>query len=251
MSSIHRKSNRAKRKSKPLSRFLRRHSTLLTSVAVFVIGFFVWSMFSEKILDQSLVKAPNSDQSNLTVKNNNDEILELTKRLLAEQQNTEKLTTELHNQSLKLKTLLKKTLNKTNNNDQRYINALSKVGRFKNHSTQSNHTLAQTDYYNKVRISLSSEKAIENQIQQQVNLLIQPKKANKETIYLKTLKKESHVRSNEVRSIVLKKGDTLWALAKRAYGKGDLYPKILKANPQITKKNIKRLQLGTVIRVPL
>lgn len=250
------KSHSSKRKRKPLSRIFKRHSTLFTSLTVFIVGLFIWSIFFDN--DNKSVKVvstvPSIAQSRLNLKDkntdNNSEILKLTKRLLAEKSHTEKLTKELQKQNLKLKTLLKKTLDKTNKNDQQYIDALSKMRRFKRHAAQSNHTLAQTDYYNKVRVSLSNNVKV-SQIQQQVNQLIQQKEVNKKGKYLKTLKKEAIVRRNQVRSIVLKKGDTLWALARRAYGKGALYPKILKANPQITKKNIRRLRVGTVIRVPL
>lgn len=68
--------------------------------------------------------------------------------------------------------------------------------------------------------------------------------------YEKALNQESNVRSNAVRSIIVKKGETLWGIAKRAYGDGKHYTKILKANPQITKNKPFRLIVGQVIRVP-
>ena len=68
--------------------------------------------------------------------------------------------------------------------------------------------------------------------------------------YKSALKKESKTRSNAVRSIVVKKGETLWSISKRAYGDGKYYKKILKANPQLTRKRKLHLVIGQVIRVP-
>lgn len=65
--------------------------------------------------------------------------------------------------------------------------------------------------------------------------------------YTKPLEVESKVRQNAVRSITIRKGETLWGIAQRAYGNGSQYKKIIEANPQI---NINLLQEGQVIRVP-
>lgn len=37
---------------------------------------------------------------------------------------------------------------------------------------------------------------------------------------------------------IVKRGDTLWGLAKRYYGNGSLYPKIVSANPKIKNTNL-------------
>ena len=37
---------------------------------------------------------------------------------------------------------------------------------------------------------------------------------------------------------IVKRGDTLWGLAKRYYGNGSLYPKIVSANPKIKNPNL-------------
>jgi len=68
--------------------------------------------------------------------------------------------------------------------------------------------------------------------------------------YKSALRQESQTRSNAVRSIVVKKGETLWSISKRAYGDGKYYKKILKANPQLTRKRKLFLVIGQVIRVP-
>lgn len=40
------------------------------------------------------------------------------------------------------------------------------------------------------------------------------------------------------RTHIVKRGDTLWGLAKRYYGNGSLYPKIVSANPKIKNPNL-------------
>jgi len=88
------------------------------------------------------------------------------------------------------------------------------------------------------------------QLQRQINQLINAKTLPLSQ-YKQALTKESEERKNAVRSIVVKKGETLWAIAKRAYGNGSLYKKIIKANPQITKNGKLHLKVGQVIRVPI
>jgi len=103
---------------------------------------------------------------------------------------------------------------------------------------------------NKVYIDLDDNGAQNSvKIQNKINQLVSEKDVPK-TRFTKALEKEEKVRKNSVRSVVVRKGDTLWSIAKRAYGSGFKYRKILKANPSIRKKNIVRLHVGQVIRVP-
>lgn len=87
------------------------------------------------------------------------------------------------------------------------------------------------------------------QLQRQVDQIINKGSAITKTnkTYKKALEKESNIRKNAVRSITIKRGETLWSVAKRAYGNGSLYKKIINANPQI---NLEKLYVGQVIRVP-
>ncbi len=260
MSSLKIKSHGIRRKKSPLKRLLNRHMTLLvTLVTLFASWFFLNSSLWEKTLYSTEVKENIvvTNTYNPDIKKNKTDLKEinnLTKQLLTEQQKTQRLTLELNKQSIELKDLLKKAIvkTKTKTKDKKYLDALNKIGKHKKHEAQTTSMIGQTDYYNKVRVSLSTSPN-GNRLQNKVNSLIEHKlyKKGNEVKYFKNLTKESEVRRNEVRSIILKKGDTLWSLSKRAYGKGSLYPKILKANPQITKKNIRQLQIGTEIRVPV
>jgi nucleoid-associated protein YgaU len=47
----------------------------------------------------------------------------------------------------------------------------------------------------------------------------------------------------------VKKGDTLWKIAKEAYGDGSLYPDIFKAN-QDTLSDPDKIQVGQKLRIP-
>jgi phage tail protein X/uncharacterized protein (UPF0333 family) len=82
-------------------------------------------------------------------------------------------------------------------------------------------------------------------------LLDKSKKVVKESEYEKEMKKEIKERRNEMRIIVVRRGDTLSLIAKRAYGSGKerYYKKILRANPGLIK-NPNRIFVGQRLRVP-
>ena len=67
--------------------------------------------------------------------------------------------------------------------------------------------------------------------------------------YVTTLAVESEVRANELRTIKVKRGDSLWMIAVRAYGNGFEYPRIYAANPHL--KNPDLIREGDTLRVPL
>ncbi|HBS26123.1 MAG TPA: hypothetical protein DD827_03165 [Gammaproteobacteria bacterium] len=69
------------------------------------------------------------------------------------------------------------------------------------------------------------------------------------TAYIASLAEESETRRNEVRMITVSSGETLWIIAARAYGDGNLYKKIYEANPHI--KNPNMIEIGDVLRVPI
>ncbi|MEE9326156.1 MAG: LysM peptidoglycan-binding domain-containing protein [Cocleimonas sp.] len=114
-----------------------------------------------------------------------------------------------------------------------------------------NSTTYTTKYKKKITPAKSQEsEQLFASLQKQINALIDLEKTPK-TDYKKALSKESDVRNNEMRSIVVKKGETLWAISKRAYGDGLLYKKIIKANPHVFKNGKVLLLVGQVIRVPI
>ena len=91
------------------------------------------------------------------------------------------------------------------------------------------------------------------QLQKEINQLLNKKSIptkdafKKNTDYKVALSRESTIRKNAIRSITIKKGETLWSIAQRAYGSGAEYTKIINANPQV---DFDQLFIGQVIRVP-
>jgi LysM repeat protein len=72
--------------------------------------------------------------------------------------------------------------------------------------------------------------------------------SNSVTNYEESISQEIEVRTNEMRIIVVKPGDTLNKIAKRAYGNADSYQKIFDANPNIRRAD--RIYVGQKLRIP-
>jgi nucleoid-associated protein YgaU len=67
--------------------------------------------------------------------------------------------------------------------------------------------------------------------------------------YTKSIATEATVRSNEMRIIVVQKGDTLGKIALRAYGSAKAYKKIYRANPDLINRP-DRIYIGQKLRIP-
>jgi LysM repeat protein len=112
-------------------------------------------------------------------------------------------------------------------------------------------TLKETNHYNKVVLSTTNNQDI---VDKQIALRADLSELLKDTNYVssnyeKAIKKEIDSRSNEMRIIIVQKGDTLSKIAKKAYGKFDAYRKILMANPEIVK-NPNEIFVGQRLRIP-
>ncbi len=193
-----------------------------------------------------------------TVQINSQRIEKLEMLLLEEQKRNKELYQKLDTQDVKLQELRSISIKdiEVGSQDQKYIKVLTEN---ENTVILDEKKISKIDYYNKVNILLKSELGnVGNnkniQLQNLVNKLFNTKEASgkrKDNVnYSTSLNQESGVRSNEVRSIILKKNETLWGLAKRAYGDGMLYKKIIRANPQITEFNVHFLRPGVYIRIP-
>jgi hypothetical protein len=73
-------------------------------------------------------------------------------------------------------------------------------------------------------------------------------KNNNTTNYEQSISQEIEVRTNEMRIIVVKPGDTLNKIAKRAYGNAKSYQKIFDANPDISRAD--KIYVGQKLRIP-
>lgn len=97
-------------------------------------------------------------------------------------------------------------------------------------------------------ITVTETDSLHVQLQREINQLlsgITSLRSNEN--YGNSLEKESQTRENAMRSITIKKGETIWGIAERAYGNGSYYKKIMEANPQV---NTGLLQEGQVLNVP-
>ena len=78
-------------------------------------------------------------------------------------------------------------------------------------------------------------------------------KKNKKKIlrsaYTKKIRKEIGTRKNSMRTIKVRKGDTLGSLAVRAYGSAKYYRKIFTANPDLVD-DPNKISVGQILRVP-
>ena len=117
--------------------------------------------------------------------------------------------------------------------------------------------LSRTNHYNKVILNDSKAKK-NNKVQNQellelsikMNRLLDEKIVDRvATNYSNAIKKEIAFRTNEMRVIVVEKGDTLSKIAKKAYGDYNDYPKIFSANPEIIK-NPNQIFVGMRLRIP-
>lgn len=117
--------------------------------------------------------------------------------------------------------------------------------------------LKESNHYNKVIINnnkIASDKTIQNsylvELTNDLNhILEEPVEDKVETKYSTSIEEEVAYRKNEMRIIIVKKGDTLSRIAKRAYGNYNDYKKILSANPEIIK-NPNQIFEGMKLRIP-
>ncbi len=175
-------------------------------------------------------------------------------------------------------------LGKLPDDDVRYIEALNQLGR--EHEPQkaqdenldevisapisgeSNHNDS-IDYFNKIDVSVETReqhvdsnialaKQIENTIsggdfsdsgrdKNSTPKDSSPKKSD--DLFFQALETESKERINEMRTVKITYGDTLWDIAVRAYGSGFEYKRIFEANPYLS--NPDKIKVGDTLRVPI
>ena len=124
-------------------------------------------------------------------------------------------------------------------------------------NTHIDNSKKQVDVYNKVNVQDSKGTDSLSQLSELITNEIEDAKVSSNTTttneedkeYSTEIKKEVVSREKEMRIIIVKKGDTLGKLAKRAYGNVMEYKRIYKANPEITRPD--RIYIGQKIRIPL
>jgi len=79
---------------------------------------------------------------------------------------------------------------------------------------------------------------------------MEDKKSTKKSTYTQSITKEVRTRKDAMRIIIVKKGDTLSKIAKRAYGSALAYDRLYSENPDLAK-NPNRIYVGQRLRIPL
>jgi nucleoid-associated protein YgaU len=128
---------------------------------------------------------------------------------------------------------------------------------------KSNSAEQSVDYFNKVDVSVKNKApqrddnmTLAKQIENAVSGIdtANPKRTNEtsnkaDDLFFQALETESKERANEMRTIKIARGDTLWDIAQRAYGNGFKYEKIFEANPYLSNPN--KIKVGDTLRVPI
>jgi len=115
-----------------------------------------------------------------------------------------------------------------------------------------NKTLEEVDYYNKVVLTEDEVSEVPTSPLIELNSDIQNIISEEYTInsdYEEEITKEVVYRENEMRIIIVQKGDTLSKIAQRAYGDYMDYEKIFAANPEIIE-NPNQIYVGQRLRIP-
>jgi len=118
--------------------------------------------------------------------------------------------------------------------------------------TYVNKTLKEGNHFNKVVLTHAKVAEVQNasliELSNSLDAIIN-ESDNSNSDYENELKKEILFRQQEMRYIVVQKGDTLSKIAKRAYGSSDDYPKIFAANPEVLN-NPNHIFVGQRLRIP-
>jgi len=119
--------------------------------------------------------------------------------------------------------------------------------------TMIKQNLKDMNHYNKVVVNTNNQKENPSELMQLQNnlntIMDESIEKNTSSSYSKAITKEISVRSNEMRIIVVQKGDTLSKIAEKAYGRKKDYLKIFTANPEIIK-NPDEIFVGQKLRIP-
>lgn len=126
------------------------------------------------------------------------------------------------------------------------------VNQDKIYKAKTKKSTKKVDHYNKVVVQTSKNTYddLANLSLEIGNVVDDMKNNKKQSSYTSSIKKEVVTRSNEMRVIVVKQGDSLSKIAKRAYGSAKAYNRIMEANPDLIK-NPDHIYIGQRLRVPL
>jgi len=118
-------------------------------------------------------------------------------------------------------------------------------------ATEANKDAA-VDHYNKVVVQDGANSYDDlAKLSDEIGTIVKEMdKKGKSSDYTASIKKEVATRQSEMRVIIVKEGDSLSKIAKRAYGNAMAFDRILQANPELIK-NPDRIYVGQRLRVPV
>jgi LysM repeat protein len=115
-----------------------------------------------------------------------------------------------------------------------------------------NKALKESNHFNKVILTKAKVAQVQNaslvELSNRLDAIINETETS-DSNYETQLKEEIIFREQEMRYIVVQKGDTLSKIAQRAYGNSDAYPRIFSANPEVLK-NPNNIFVGQRLRIP-
>ncbi len=108
------------------------------------------------------------------------------------------------------------------------------------------------DHYNKVVVNDDANSYDDlAKLSEEIGTIVRDMdKKGKSSDYTASIKKEVATRQSEMRVIIVRKGDSLSKIAKRAYGNAMAFDRILEANPELIK-NPNMIYVGQRLRVPM
>jgi len=203
----------------------------------------------EKMSPEEIAKIVQMVMSQMKTKPEVAQSITKEKEKKEEEKNTSKVDTEL------MSTLSGTDTDSINDEDKKLEDALNNINETtKDKSIKSDDKAVDT--YNKVKVSENRGDDELSKLSSQISSLISDKPSSNQTdnskeekTYTESLKQEVVTRKNEMRIIIVRKGDTLGKIAKRAYGNVMEYRKIYKANPDILKRP-DRIYIGQKLRIP-
>ena len=115
-----------------------------------------------------------------------------------------------------------------------------------------NKSLEKTNHYNKIVLTKNEVQEVKNSSLMKLSTgltNIMNEEIEKSSNYIQEITKEVYFRENEMRIIIVQRGDTLSRIAKKAYGDDTAYQKIFVANPELIK-NPNQIFIGQRLRIP-
>ena len=255
----------AYKKEETIQKIIKLLLTLLASTLIFVASYYLYSYFNPMIKQEDSIHKKtqvfSKDETVPKIIINQEELpqsIQLRNSSTQETKNIQLNATDTytHNQPI-ASTINEKDIALIVQIIMSQMNTKTEVPLEKeleavNHKKFKTRNLENTNHYNKVVLTTNQAKG-ENaslmELSNNINTIMEEEIASNSN-YTQAIKKEVVYREDEMRIIIVQKGDTLSKISKKAYGDYKDYRKIFMANPEIIK-NPNQIFVGQRLRVPL